>query len=116
MVCKSPNRKGIGGTEMSEAEFIGARMEKDMIRMIEDTAKEEHVDKTKALKQLILKGRKQYLLEKNLELYKQGRCSIDKAAAAIGITVSEMMVEAAKEGVQSTETVEDYREGLRLLA
>ena len=36
---------------MAEAEFLGARLDKDTIRMVEDTAKEERVDKTKALKE-----------------------------------------------------------------
>ena len=48
---------------MSESEYLGARMEKDIINMIEDTAKEERVDKTKALKDLVVLGRKQYLLK-----------------------------------------------------
>ncbi len=100
---------------MSEAQFIGARIEKDIAGMIEDTAKEEYVDKTAALKQLIILGRKQYLLRKYLQLYRDGRCSIDKAAEAIGATVAEMMQEAAKAGIRSSETAEEYREGLELL-
>ncbi|MBI2664330.1 hypothetical protein HYX10_03240 [Candidatus Woesearchaeota archaeon] len=101
---------------MSKAEFLGARLEKDIVRMIEDTASEERVDKTKALKELILIGRKQFLLRKHMELYRQGKCSIDKAAEKAGVTVSEMMQEAAKAGVKSTETLEDYRRGLELLS
>lgn len=100
---------------MSESEFLGARMEKDLIKMIEKTAEEEHVDKTKALKELVVLGRKQFLIKKYLELYRAGKCSIDKAADAVGVTVSEMMHEAAKAGIRSTETIADYREGLELL-
>lgn len=101
---------------MSEARFIGARIDDNVARMIEATARDEGVDKTKALKELIVLGRKQYLLQKYLQLYGEGKCSIDKAAEAAGITVAEMMKEAAKEGITSTETAEEYREGLRLLA
>ena len=101
---------------MSEAGFFGARMERDILRMIEDTAKEERVDKTKALKELIILGRKQYLLRGHLETYRKGLCSIDKAAERVGVTVAEMMEEAAKAGIKSTQSIDQYKEGLRLLS
>lgn len=100
---------------MAEVEFLGARLEKDVIIMVEETAKEEHVDKTKALKDLIILGRKQFLIGRYLEMYKDGQCSIDKAAQACRITVNEMMKEATKEGIRSSETIEEYRKGLELL-
>lgn len=101
---------------MSEAQFLGARLDDDTIKMVEDTAEEEDVDKTKALKELIVLGRKQFLINKYLELYRFGKCSLDKAAKSVGITVNEMMLESAKAGIHSTETLEEYREGLRLLS
>ncbi|MBI4142097.1 hypothetical protein HY484_04180 [Candidatus Woesearchaeota archaeon] len=100
---------------MSEAEFFGARLEKDIMGMIEKTAEEEKVDKTKALKELVLLGRQQYLLQKYLELYRVGKCSVDKAAELVGITVAEMMQEAVKMGIKSDESIEEYKEGLKLL-
>jgi predicted HTH domain antitoxin len=60
-------------------------------------------------------GRKQFLLKKYIELYRDGKCSIDKAAEEIGITVNEMMKEASKAGIKSEETIEEYQKGLRLL-
>lgn len=59
--------------------------------------------------------KKQLLIQKYLELYKTGRCSIDKAAEEVGITVAEMMQEAAKAGIKSDETIAEYRKGLELL-
>ncbi|GEM_PF-1004737 len=101
---------------MSGSEFIGARLSRELINIIEDTAKEESVDKTSALKQLVILGRRQYLLLKYLQLYRDGKCSIDKAAEATGMTVAEMMQEASKAGIRSTETIEEYRKGVELLA
>ena len=57
---------------MSEIEFLGARLEKAIVQMVEDTAKEEYTDKTKALKDLIILGRKQVLEKKCLEQYRKG--------------------------------------------
>lgn len=100
---------------MSKIEFIGARVDKNVINMIEDTAKEDSIDKTKALMKLVILGRRQYLLEKYLQLYRNGICSLDKAAEKIGINVAEMMQEAAKLGIYSTETIDEYKRGLEIL-
>lgn len=57
---------------MTDVEFLGARLEKAIVKMVEKTAEEERVDKTKALKELILLGRRQFLLNKYLECYRKG--------------------------------------------
>ncbi len=101
---------------MSEVQFIGARLEENIILMVEKTAQEEQVDKTKALKDLIILGRKQFLIQRYMELYRRGGCSIDQAAKEVGITVAEMMEEASKAGIKSTETIEEYKAGLKLLS
>ena len=100
---------------MSSSKFLGVRLEEDFFRMVEETASEEHTDKTTALKQLIELGRKEFLLKKYIEMYRAGKCSIDKAAAAVGITIPEMMKEAADAGITTDETLEEYREGLKHL-
>jgi len=64
---------------------------------------------------LIILGRKQFLIKRYLDMYKHEQCSIDKAAQACRITVNEMMKEAMKEGIKSSETMEEYKKGLELL-
>ena len=100
---------------MTKSGFLGVRIEKHLLEMVEETASEEHTDKTNALKQLIELGRKEFLLKKYLELYGAGRCSIDKAAQAVGITIAEMMKEASNHGITSDETLTEYKEGLEHL-
>jgi len=100
---------------MTQAEFLGARLDKNIMNMVEETAREENIDKTKALKELIFLGRREYLIKKYLNLYREGRCSIDKSAEKVGITVNEMMKEVSNAGIKSEETIEEYKEGLRLL-
>lgn len=100
---------------MSETEYLGARLERDIVKMVEKTAKEENIDKTKALKELIILGRKQLLIQKQIDLYRKGQCSIDKAAEIVGIPVTEMMREAVKAGISSNETIEEYRRGVSIL-
>lgn len=49
------------------------------------------------------------------ELYQQGKCSLDKAAKMVGLTIHEMMEEAVKAGIQSEQTIEEYKRGILLL-
>lgn len=100
---------------MSEKKFLGARMEPEVYDIINKIAEEERVDKTKAIKILVFAGWKELRLEKALEKYKEGFVSIDKAAEIAGLTVNEMMQEAAAHGIKSEETLEEFREGLKLL-
>lgn len=53
-------------------------------------------------------------LEKALERYRKGEISIDKAADIAEITVSEM-IKGAMHDIKSDETLEEYREGVRIL-
>lgn len=54
-------------------------------------------------------------LDKALQLYQEGRISVDKAAKIAGLTVSEMMDEISAYGIKSDETIEEYREGVKIL-
>lgn len=54
-------------------------------------------------------------LERALQFYREGRISIDKAAKIAGITINEMMQEAAAHGIRSEETIEEYKEGVKIL-
>ncbi|MEK6963508.1 MAG: hypothetical protein AABX70_03720 [Nanoarchaeota archaeon] len=100
---------------MTQAKFLGVRLSENIVAMVEQTAKEEMINKTEALKELIVIGRKQLLLTKYLNLYREGKCSLDKVAEATGLTLSEVMDEAAKAGIKHDLTVEEYQEGLALL-
>ena len=100
---------------MTKARFIGARMEPEFAKMIDDTANEEKIDKTTALKALIQSGRQRILEKKAIELYRDGRISVDKAAEMLSMTVSEVMKLFSNAGIRSEETLEEYSAGLKLL-
>ena len=95
--------------------FLGARIEPQIMEFVDRVAEEQQTDKTHALKLLVREGWKKLQLEKGLELYKHGKTSLDKAANIAGLTVSEMMDEAAAKGIKSEESIEDYKNGLNVL-
>ena len=99
----------------NQKKFLGARIEQEIMDIVERVAEERNVDKTAAIKTLVTVGWKELRLEKAVQLYRKGEVSVDKAAKIAGLTVSEMMNEIAMSGVRSDETVEEYREGIRAL-
>lgn len=100
---------------MSNKKFLGLRIEPQVYEIVNKVANEENVDKTKAVKLLVLAGWKERKLEKALEQYRKGIISLDKAAEIAGLTMNEMMQQAAANGIRSEETIEEFREGLRIL-
>jgi hypothetical protein len=101
---------------MAGKRFIGARLDEELSDVVDEVARGERIDRTAALKRLIAAGWSRYRLEKALDAYRCSRASIDRAAEMAGLTVAEMMQEAAARGVGSDEGLAEYRAGLRLLA
>lgn len=99
----------------NQKKFLGARIETQIMDIVEEIAREKNIDKTNAIKILVYAGWKELRLEKALNLYREEKISIDKAAKIAGITVSEMMKEAARHGIKSEETIEEYKLGLKNL-
>ncbi len=95
--------------------FLGARIEPEILSLVDKTAEENKTDRTNAIKILISAGWKGLNLEKALQLYKDGKISIDKAAKTAGLTINEIMNEITAKGIRSEETIEEYKEGIRLL-
>ncbi len=100
---------------MSEIKFIGARLGPETAKILEDTAKEEKIDKSTALKELIIFGRQKILEKRAVEQYRDGRISTDKAAEMLSTTVTEIMRLFVSAGIKSEETMEEYSAGLKLL-
>lgn len=100
---------------MVNKKFLGLRVEPQVYDIVNKIADEEKVDKTKAIKILVFAGWKEIRLEKSLEQYRKGLISLDKAAEIANLTINEMMQQAAANGIKSDETVEEFREGLKLL-
>ena len=95
--------------------FLGARIEPEIIDIVDKVAKDKGTDRTGAIKVLISIGYKELNLEKVIDLYRKGKISIDKAAKISCLSVSEMMDEIAKEGIKSDESIEEYIEGVKNL-
>lgn len=98
-----------------QKKFLGARMEHEIIEIVNKVSEEKKVDRTSAIRILVYAGWKELRLEKALTLYKEGKISVDKAAKIAELTVGEMMEVIAAHGIKSDETLEEYRQGVKFL-
>ena len=97
---------------MATTEYVGVRLPKKDIKIIEEKAREETTDKSTALRELLEQGIKQYRMEKAIQKYMVKQISLEKAAEIAGVSVGEMMDILIERGIPSHLTIADAREGL----
>ncbi|MGO8791009.1 MAG: UPF0175 family protein [Terriglobia bacterium] len=91
---------------------MSVRMDKDNYEFLIEISKEERSDFSKAVRDLVARGRLLLAVEK----YRNGDVSLGKAAQVAGLSVGRMMTLLAEFGVASRIEKDDYREGLMNLA
>ena len=97
---------------MQKSEFLGVRLGPEEVKAIEERAKEAGVDKSTALRQLLKLGIKQFNLERALDLYKQGKISLGKAAEIANISIWEMMDVMKERGLSLEVGKDDFEKGI----
>lgn len=100
---------------MGELVSIGIRIPKKLLKIVEEKAGEEDVDRSTIIRQLISKGVREYKKEKAANLYKEGKLSISGAAELAGLTIREMMDYLIERGYRSKYTYEDLRKEIEAL-
>ncbi len=93
------------------AKTVSIRMDEENYNFLNKLAKEEKEDLSKAVREVVYKGRVMLAIEK----YKKGEASLGRAAELAGLSVGQMMTLLAEYGVESTLEKEDYLKGLENL-
>jgi predicted HTH domain antitoxin len=91
---------------------MSIRMDRDNYEFLAEISKEERSDLSKAVRDLVTRGR--ILLA--VERYKEGQASLGKAAELAGLPVGQMMTILTEFGVESRIEKEDYLQGLHNVA
>lgn len=92
-------------------ETISIRMDKEDYLGIKQIAEENKEDVSKAIRELVERGRISFAMEK----YKNKEISLGKAAELAGVPISKMIDVLAEMGVKSHLEYEDYTRGLENL-
>ena len=91
---------------------MSIRMDRDNYEFLAEMSKEERSDLSKAVRDLVTRGR--ILLA--VERYKEGQASLGKAAELAGLPVGQMMTILTEFYVESRIEKDDYLQGLHNLA
>src|SRR6516164_2985174 len=90
---------------------MSVRMDRDNYEFLHEITKEERSDLSKAVRDLITRGR--ILLA--VERYKKGEASLGRAAELAGVPLGQRMTILTEYGVESRLEKEDYLQGLKNL-
>ena len=77
---------------------IGIRLDNDFLKKIEVLSKEETLDRSSIIRKLVYLGYKNFVKNKALQKYLQGRITFSEAAYQSGLIVWEMQQYLVEEG------------------
>ena len=95
---------------MTRTQNLTVRLERELIKKIEEEAQHEKTDKSTVARRLIAAGIEQTQKARAVEEYRKGKCTIWKASEKAGIPLREMIELLRREKIPlhiSTEDVED---------
>lgn len=70
---------------------VTARLKMELLKEIQEMAKEESIDRSSAIQRLLKIGLREHRMEKALNLYRDGKVTLWKAAEIAGVSLREMM-------------------------
>ena len=76
---------------MSKTQNLTVRLDKALIKEIEEEAQQEKTDKSTITRRLIALGIEQARRARAIEDYRKGRCTVWKASERAGVSLREMM-------------------------
>jgi len=83
------------------------RLPKELVEEIEKLSREEGVDKGTLIRKLLAESLKEYKIRRALELYREGRISLWRAAEIAGITYREALGELKRRNIPFQYDLED---------
>jgi len=92
---------------------ITTRVDEDLAKIIDFIAKEESMDRSTVIRRFLVKAVKEWLIERSLEEYEQGKLTLWQAARKCGLSLWEMINEVKKREVHVPYTLEELKEDLK---
>jgi predicted HTH domain antitoxin len=89
------------------------RIEEDLAKVIDEVSKEEGMDRSTVIRRFLMKAVKEWLIERSLEDYEQGKVTLWQAAERCGLSLWEIVIEARKREIHVPYTLEEFKEDLK---
>lgn len=94
---------------------VTARLRTELLKEIQKMAREESIDRSSAIQRLLKIGLREYKIKKALNLYRDGKVTLWRAAELAGISLREMMDTIKAKDIPyqyDVEALEEYVEEL----
>ena len=88
-------------------------IEEDLAKVIDEVSKEEGMDRSTVIRRFLMKAVKEWLIERSLEDYEQGKVTLWQAAERCGLSLWEIVIEARKREIHVPYTLEEFKEDLK---
>lgn len=92
---------------------VTTRVEEELAKIIDSIAKKEGMDRSTVIRRFLLRAVKDWLIEKSLDEYEQGKLTLWQAAEKCGLSLWEMINEVKKREIHVPYTLEELREDLK---
>ena len=93
--------------------IASVRLPREVLEEIEKLSREEGVDRGTLIRRLLMESLKEYRVRRALELYREGKVSLWKAAELAGITYREALEELRRRNIAFRYTREDLESDLK---
>lgn len=94
-------------------EVISTRISDNLAEDLEEIEKEEKTDRATVIRKLLARAIGQWKIERSFRLYQEGKITLWRAARLAGVTLREMMEQAARKGIQFKYTGKDLEEDIK---
>jgi predicted HTH domain antitoxin len=91
------------------------RIEEDLAQVIDQVSKEEGMDRSTVIRRFLTKAAKEWLIDKSLQEYEEGKITLWQAAEKCGVSLWEIILEAKKKEIHVPYTIEEFRADLKEL-
>jgi len=92
---------------------VTTRVEEELARIIDSIAKREGMDRSTVIRRFLLKAVKDWLIDRSLDEYEEGKLTLWQAAEKCGLSLWEMVGEVKKRDIHVPYTLEDLKEDLK---
>lgn len=92
---------------------VTTRVDDELAKAIDDVANREGMDRSTVIRRFLLKAVRDWLIERSLEDYEEGKVTLWQAASRCGLQIWEMINEVKKREIHVPYTLDELREDLK---
>lgn len=92
---------------------VTTRVGEELVKIIDSIAKREGMDRSTVIRRFLLRAVKDWLIEKSLDEYEEGKLTLWQAAEKCGLSLWEMINEVKKREIHVPYTLEELKEDLK---